>query len=145
MKCSVILGLRWSRTTTADNSFLSQTSMDGRWYVKRSSLRSGCFYRRVNESQKDNDGLTNLALHPDQQLRNPAARVYGVKRFHENLGDMRCIRRPRSMRAHRHIKVIEIRKEFGIWSRFQALFREHRLEDLLLRMHKSYRRQYSVY
>ena len=106
--------------------------MDGRWYVKRSSSRSGCFYKSVNESQKDNDCLTNLALHPDQQFRNPAARVYGVERFRENLGDVRWNHRPWSMRAHRYIKLIEIRKEFGIWSRFQALFGEHRLEDLLL-------------
>ena len=144
MKCSVIWGLRWSRTTTADNSFLSQTSMDGRWCVKRSSLRSECLYRNVNESETDNDGLTNLTLHPDQQFRNPAARVYGVKRFHENLGDVRCIRHPRSMGAHRYIKVIEIRKEVGIRGRLQTLFWEHSLEDLLLRMYKSYRRQYSV-
>jgi hypothetical protein len=57
---------------------------------------------------KDNDGPTNLALHPDKQFRNSAARVYGVKYFHEDLGDIRSIPPPQSMRAHRYIKVIEI-------------------------------------
>jgi len=28
---------------------------------------------RVSKNRQDNDGLTNLALHPDQEFRNPAA------------------------------------------------------------------------
>ena len=138
IRCSVIWGLGWPSTLIADNSFLSQTVIDGRWCVKRSFSRSGCFYRSVNDNKQDNNGPTNLTLHPDEQFRNSAARVDGVKYFREDLGDLRSIPPPQSMRAHRYIKVIEIWKEFGIWGRFQALFREHLLEGSFLEVRESY-------
>ena len=117
--------------------------IDGRC-LKRSSLRSGCFYGCVNESEQDNDGRTNLALHPDQQVRNSTARVDRVKYFREDLGDVRCIWHPWSMKVYRYIKVIEVWKEFGIGGRFQAFFQQYHLEEFLLKMSESYHRQYSV-
>jgi len=88
--------------------------------VKRPSSQSGYFYRSVSATEQDNDDPTNLGLHLDQQLRNPTARVYRVRYLGEYLGDVRCIRHPRSM------------------VRLQTLFREHHLEGLLLEMHENY-------
>ena len=80
MKYLVILGLRYpGALMMADNSRLSQMLIDGSWCVKRSFSRSGCFYRCISESGQDSDDPTNLALHPDQQFRNPATRVYGAQ------------------------------------------------------------------
>jgi hypothetical protein len=57
-------------------------------------------------SAQDYDDPTNLALHADQQLRNPTARVYRVRYLGEYLGDVTDTCHPRSMRAYRYIKVI---------------------------------------
>jgi len=65
--------------------FQARWKINGRWCVKRPSSQSGYFYkqsgyfyRSVSATEQDNDDPTNLALHLDQQLRNPIARVYGV-------------------------------------------------------------------
>lgn len=79
--------------------------------MKRLSSQSGYFYRSVSATEQDNDDQRNLVLHLDQQLKNPTARVHGVRYLDEYLGDVRCIRYPRSM------------------GRLQALFRDTARRD----------------
>ena len=90
---------------------------------------------KVIENEWNNDGRTNLALHPDYQFGNPARRINGVKIFREDLGDVRSARQrlgpSTRKKAKRHINAIEVREKFWIWGRSQALFWENCQESLL--------------
>ena len=124
-----VLARDWLESVNPNNSSKSQSSIDCRWYIKRFSLWSGCFYRcamKINENEQDNDGRTNLALHPDKQFWNPAGWIDDLlKYFLEEFGDVRwaCQRSMMNLKAKIHIKAIEVREKFRIWSRFQAMFR----------------------
>ena len=66
----------------------------------------------------------------------------GVKFFIENLFNVMCAYF--FMRAKRHIEAIEARKKFWIRGRFQALFREHHSERVLLESCESYQTIFST-
>ena len=44
---------------------------------------------KVIENEQENNGRTNLALHPDEQFRNPAGWIDDLKCFFEEFGDVR--------------------------------------------------------